>query len=359
MLYFPPQRTCVPVSAGLIRFNDFVLDCDRYELSRAGRPVRLEKIPMELLILLVAKNGHLVTRQEIIEHLWGRDVFVDTEHGINTAVRKIRQALRDDPEQPRFVQTVMGKGYRFIAERQNGNAVAPAAVAEQKQIAQPLQLVSPRAVSRNRQKWWPAAIAALLFAAMAAAVLGFNLAGVRDHLFARNQIGLIHSIAVLPLENLSGDPSQEYFADGMTDELITALAQNHSLRVISRTSAMQYKGVNKPLREIAQALGVDGILEGSIERSPKRVHMTVQLIYAPTDTHVWAESYDRDLNQAYSLPSELSQTIAKEVKIATSPARQPRYINPEAHDAYLRGRYFWFTYNIPQTLPYFRKDHSA
>ena len=177
----------------------------------------------------------------------------------------------------------------------------------------------------------------------------------RGRIFRTTQAAHIHSLAIIPLANLSGDPSQDYFADGMTDELITALAKNHNLRVVSRTSAMQYKGVKRPLPDIARELNVDGILEGSIERSPTSVHMTVQLIYAPTDTHVWAESYDRDLSQAYSLPEELSRTIAKEVRGATSPAPAQRYISPEAHDAYLHGRYFWFTFNVSNTLPYFEK----
>ena len=195
-------------------------------------------------------------------------------------------------------------------------------------------------------------VSAIIF--LAVSVLALNLGGLRARLFPTHA-SQIHSIAVIPLANLSGDPSQEYFADGMTDELITALAKNRNLRVVSRTSAMQYKGVKRPLPDIARELNVDGILEGSIERTPNSVHMTIQLIYAPTDTHVWAESYDRDLNQAYSLPGELSQTIAKEVKAATSPAPTQRYISLEAHDAYLHGRYFWFTFNVPNTLPYFEK----
>jgi TolB-like protein/tetratricopeptide (TPR) repeat protein len=184
--------------------------------------------------------------------------------------------------------------------------------------------------------------------------LAFNVGGLRDRIFASHRIGPIHSIAVLPLANLSGNSSQDYFADGMTDELITALAQNHSLRVVSRTSVMQYKGVNKPLRDIAQALGVDGILEGSVARSGGRVHVNLQLIYAPTDTHVWAESYDRDASAALSLPDELSQTIATQARIAPSAVRPQRYVNPEAHDAYLQGRFHWFMHdNLDK--PYFER----
>jgi TolB-like protein len=199
--------------------------------------------------------------------------------------------------------------------------------------------------------WIGLAIGLLLLAGV---LLTLNVPGIHDRLFVRNQIGPIHSIAVLPLANLSGDSSQDYFADGMTDELITALAQNHSLRVVSRTSAMQYKGVNKPLRDIAQALGVDGILEGSVARGG-RVHVNLQLIYAPTDTHVWAKSYDRDASAALSLPDELSQTIAANAKAAApSRARPQQYVSPEAHDAYQQGRFHWFM-DDNLAKPYFEK----
>jgi TolB-like protein/DNA-binding winged helix-turn-helix (wHTH) protein len=327
------------VSSGPIKFDEFVLDCDRFELHRGSDSIRLEKIPMELLILLVGKDGKLVTREEIIEHVWGKDVFVDTEHGINTAIRKIRQALKDDPEQPRFVQTVTGKGYRFIAKCRNGNAASVV-------TASPIIAISTKEDSKKAvQKsplWRRVAIAVIGICIVAAAILTFNLGGLRDRIFSSNQVGPIHSIAVLPLTNLSADPSQDYFADGMTDEMITALAENHSLRVVSRTSAMQYKGVNKPLREIAQALGVDGILEGSVMRTNGKVHVNLQLIYAPTDTHVWAESYDRSLNDAISLPEEVSQIIATQAKTPPPAVKAPRAINSEAHDAYLQGRFYWF-----------------
>jgi TolB-like protein/DNA-binding winged helix-turn-helix (wHTH) protein len=351
------------VPACIHKFGEFDLDPSRFELRRNGRVVKLERIPMELLLLLAEKDGSVVTRQEIVERLWGKDVFVDTEHGINTAIRKIRQALRDDPDQPRFIETVTGKGYRFVAEK-NGDsssaapaAAAPTAPAEA--AAAPIPPAEPAPtppgipLAAAKHRFLTAA--ALLLILVAGILVAVNAAGLRDRLFPASRARQIHSVAVIPLTNLSGDASQDYFADGMTDEIITMLAKNTSLLVVSRTSAMQYKGIKRPLPDIARELGVDGILEGSIERSSHRVHMTVQLIYAPTDTHVWAESYDRDLDQAFSLPSDLSQTIAKAVQVATSPARPPRYINPDAHDAYLRGRYLWFTFNIEQTLPYFEK----
>ncbi len=355
------------------KFGDFELVSSRFELRRHDRPLKLERIPMELLILLLEKNGQVVSRQEIIERLWGKDVFLDTEHGINTAIRKIRQALRDDPERPRFILTISGKGYRFLAEkaedrelsgrspgvgdltdaerRSKEEAIVPVlgeASGDSSGRIPPAPLISP---SRRRMFM----IATLVLLLCAAGLLSVNAGGVRDRILRPNRASQIHSIAVLPLSNLSGDSSQDYFADGMTDEIITALAKSRSLRVVSRTSAMQYKGVQRPVREIARELGVDGVLEGSVSRSSNRVHMTVQLIYAPADSHVWAESYDRDLNQAYSLPEELSQTVAKEVKAAISPAPVPHYINPEAHDAYLRGRFLWVAWDFPQAITNFEK----
>jgi TolB-like protein/DNA-binding winged helix-turn-helix (wHTH) protein len=370
------------MSESQYRFAEFQLDCASYELRRQGRTqkserISLERIPTELLILLLERQGRVVTRQEIIDRLWGKDVFVDTEHGINTAIRKVRQALKDDPDNPRFVHTVSGKGYRFVTEENGHSPQAIAVVAAPPEAPRPswgqppplpaLSAVEgPRGAELSRRSTdagdvatveitpsrTKRAIATVALCLITAAALIFIL---RGRIFRTNQAAQIHSLAVLPLANLSGDSSQNYFADGMTDELITALAKNRSLRVVSRTSAMQYKGVQRPVRDIARELGVDGILEGTVSRNANRVHMTVQLIYAPTDTHVWAESYDRDFSQAFSLPEELSQTVAKEVKTATLPAPSQRYINPEAHDDYLRGRVFWFAGEHTHSLFYFRK----
>ena len=349
------------------RFAEFQLDCASFELRRQGRTqkserISLERIPMELLILLLERQGSVVTRQEIVDRLWGKDVFVDTEHGINTAVRKIRQALRDDPDQPRFILTVSGKGYRFVAG-DNGNRRSAAPTPSETPTALPEREPRPSgsdvpdrgsvaavmpAVQSNRAKL-------AIVIAICVVVAAIFISSQRHRIVRANQASQIHSIAVIPLANLSGDAAQDYFADGMTDELITALAKNRSLRVVSRTSAMQYKGVNRPLPDIARELNVDGILEGSIERTPTSVHMTVQLIYAPTDTHVWAESYNRDLNEFIFLPEELSQTIAKEVKAAVSPPTRQRSISPEAHDAYLEGLYFWYRGDFDHSKQYFQK----
>jgi TolB-like protein/DNA-binding winged helix-turn-helix (wHTH) protein len=331
------------VQDAIYRFGDFELNQARFELCRNGRTVKLERIPMELLVLLLESDGKVVARQEIIERLWGKTVFVDTEHGINTAIRKIRMALREDAERPRFLLTVPGKGYRFIRETTNGSTRGTVS-AEQIEVIEPTVPASQPA-SFHR----PIALAAIIVAVLAATLLTLIL---RNKALSSPHI---QSIAVLPLANLSGDPAQDYFADGMTDELITMLARNTSLRVISRTSVMEYKGTARPLRDIARELGADAILEGSVNRAASRVHMNLQLIYAPGDTHIWAESYDRDINDIYSLPSELSYSIAQKLKTDASPGKRQRYIKPEAHDAYLRGRFFWFAEDYPRSLDYMKR----
>ncbi|HUM06342.1 MAG TPA: winged helix-turn-helix domain-containing protein [Terriglobales bacterium] len=356
------------MSSGVIKFADFELDRGRYELRRGDRVLKLEKIPMELLVLLAESNGRLVTRDEIVGKIWGKDVFLDTEHGINTAIRKIRQALGDDPENPRFVQTVTGKGYRFVAATsfaaaENGNPAPPGAALEdapqQSQSGTALGRVAAATAEGKAPAWSALQIAIVVFAAMmgiVAAVVGLNVRDVRDRVFSSTAKPRIHSLAVLPLENLSADPAQEYFADGMTDELITMLAKNADLRVVSRTSVMQYKKVHRPLADVARELGVDGILEGSVERSGSRVHINAQLIYAPQDRHVWAESYDRDLSDLASLQTELAQTISRQVGLTAMPVRlSQRSVNAEAYDRYLLGRYYWFGHQYDKSREHFLK----
>jgi len=359
---------CALVTSTVLEFGDFRLDCAGFELFRAGRRLKLERKPMELLILLAVSNGRLVTRAEIIEHLWGREVFVDTEHGINTAIRKIRQVLRDDPERPRFVRTVTGKGYRFIssvaepgpaAEVQppvsQGSSefvsVEPVVLDESAPTSLPAAVIdaSPRdgqlqndshvgVLGVRRFRPWIAVIGGLVLAVAVGSVLLAR--GWRDRPSNPVTNLKIESLAVIPLDNLSGDPGQDYFADGMTDELITMLAKNSLLRITSRTSVMQYKGVHRPLRDIAKELGVDGIIEGSVVRSGDKVHLTLQMIHAASDTHIWAESYSRDGANSVSLPSEAAKTVAARLNKVAAPTKVQRYVSPEAHDAYLRGRYY-------------------
>lgn len=332
---------------GIYRFGDYELDKHRFELRRLGRTIKVERIPMELLTLMVESEGRVVTRSEIVARLWGKDVFIDTEHGINTAIRKVRTALRDDADHSRFLLTVPGKGYRFIPEVRVAIREARTNLAVAEAVTGPLTMTEHVAPPPGRF-WWRIAVIAV---GVIAVGLGLGIFVSRR----RAEPQSVRCIAVLPLANLSGDPAQDYFADGITDELITMLARNTSLRVVSRTSVMQYKGASNPLREIARALGADTILEGSISRTGSRVHLNVQLISAQQDTHLWAESYDRPTDEIYSLPSELSYTIARKLKTEASRPTQQRYVRPEAHDAYLRGRFYWFALDFLPALDYMKK----
>jgi TolB-like protein/DNA-binding winged helix-turn-helix (wHTH) protein len=349
------------VSVPIFEFGDFRLDPGRFELLREGRSLKLERKPMELLLLLVEANGRLVTRTEIARKLWDSEVFVDTEHGINTAIRKIRFTLRDDPESPRFIQTVPGKGYRFVTPltTQSDSPADPARVGESTSAAQfaSAQTAPPLSGQPARPFRRKLNIALAAAAALSLVLLALTIGPhpLIDRLLHRTTQPTITSIAVLPLENLSGDPSQDYFADGMTDELITMLAKNSTLRITSRTSVMQYKGVHKPLIEIASALGVDSILEGSVSRTPDKVHLTLQLIRADTDTHLWAESYNRDKSDVAALPNEAAQAIALELHSSVALTSPAHSVSPEAHDAYLRGRYFLQKREADKSAAYFQQ----
>jgi serine/threonine-protein kinase len=203
--------------------------------------------------------------------------------------------------------------------------------------------VRPVGLARLLQRWAWASLAGVLLVGIG---IGLNVGGLRDRFAWGSRPGRIESLAVLPLENLSRDPDQEYFADGVSEALITDLAKIGALKVISRTSAMHYKGTKKTLPEIARELNVDGVIEGSVQRSGDRVRITAQLIYAPTDRHIWAESYERDLRDVLALQNEVALAIANEVRIKVTSQEQIRLasarpVNPEAHEAYLRGRFFW------------------
>jgi TolB-like protein/DNA-binding winged helix-turn-helix (wHTH) protein len=335
-----------------LKFGDFELDVAGYELRRSGRAVKLERIPMELLLLLVDRRGQLVTRDEILEKLWGKDTFLDVDNSINTAIAKIRVVLKDDPENPAFIKTVSGKGYRFIASipslpdgkdafgapLDSVSGAPGSAVAEQSALE-----IKSKALSKPRRLWLGPATAGVV---LAAALAGWSWRDSFRRMVSPGPPTVISSLAVLPLENLTGDASQEYFADGMTDALITDLAQIGGLRVISRTSVMRYKGVRKALPEIARELGVDGIVEGTITRSTGRIRITSQLIYAPSDQHLWAHSYERDIGDVVALQADIAQAIATEVRTALTPEQRKRLsakatTNPSAYDAYLKGRYYW------------------
>jgi TolB-like protein/DNA-binding winged helix-turn-helix (wHTH) protein len=337
----------VPVKS--YKFGDFEVHPARFELSRAGQKVKIERIPLDLLILLLTKDGEVASREEIVERLWGKDVFLDTEHGINTAVRKVRAALQDDRDAPRFIQTISGKGYRFVSDvldKSMEQAARPPV--ELFPSEEPATKTTQSDRVSHLRRWVVVALLAIL---CLTAVLIFSF---RDAVFGRREIGPIHSIAVLPLTNLSGDANQDYFADGLTDEVITMLAKETTLRVVSRTSTMRFKKENRSLHDIAHDLGVDSVLEGSVSRVNGRVHVTVQLIYAPSDTHVWADSYDRDMDHAFELPMEISRAIGRKLSPGT-PVTNQKNVNPEAYDAYLQARYHWFRSNFTRSQEFYEK----
>ena len=331
----------------MVRFGLFELDLKAGLLSRSGTKIRLPQQPLQLLSILLDRPGEILTREELRQRLWSSDVFVDFDHGLNKSIQKLRDALGDSADSPRYIETIPRVGYRFIAPVDNGIAPELPPDVKTPQTPPDLPAAQPAAsIVGSRRVRWALLAACLVLVAGTAAWL------IHKRLHAPEPI---RSLAVLPLDNLSGDPGQEYFADGMTDELTTMLAKNSSLRIVSRTSVMQYKKAHRPLRQIAQELGVDGILEGSIERTGNKVHMTIQLIQAPSDTHVWAESYDRDMNDVAALPGEAAETIAKRLNSAVAAVPTTKYVIPAAHDAYLRGRYLWFTDQMEESGAYFRK----
>jgi TolB-like protein/DNA-binding winged helix-turn-helix (wHTH) protein len=313
---------------------------------------------MDLLILLVSREGELVTRAEIAQRLWSSEVFVDTEHGINTAIRKLRHLLRDNSEDPKFIQTVIGMGYRFIApitaiETAVPETVAPDAAATITSDPARAPLATDPVPAAGSRRLWVGIAAGAVLITFLAVTLGPHLLASR--LLHRSIQPAIASLAVIPLDNLSGDPNQEYFADGMTDELITMLAKDSTLRITSRTSVMQYKGAREPLSQIARALNVEAILEGSISRAHGQVHMTIQLIRADTDAHLWAESYERSADDVAALPGEAARAIAHRLGSSVTSTSPARYVSPEAHDAYQLGRYYWFGDNYPECQTYMEK----
>lgn len=332
-------------------FGDhFELNLRAYELRRAEQTLRLEPTPFEILVLLVEKRGDLVTRQQIVERVWGKGVFLDTDNSINGAIRKIRQVLDDDPENPRFIQTITGRGYRFIApvvEPEESRGLHILEPPPSQSVAATPATPAPRANIRR--------IVVLALFLVIASGLALWLARWRSR--SKAAPAPVRSIAVLPLDNLSGDPAQDYFADAMTDELITDLAKLSALRVTSRTTVTLYKHTNKTLPQIARELNVDGVVEGSVVRSGQRVRITAQLIRAAADQHLWAETYERDLGDALRLQSEVAAAIAQQVRARLTSEQQVRFqsarpVDPEAYDAYLRGSYYLYNsdFTVPPTL---------
>jgi TolB-like protein/DNA-binding winged helix-turn-helix (wHTH) protein len=339
-------------SSGTIRFGAFEADLRSGELRKDGVKIKLEGQPFQVLAALLQRPGQLVAREELRKELWPDDTFVDFEQGINAAVKRLRVALEDSADTPTFIETLPRRGYRFIAPIENGPQ-PPSEATEESQLGpishaeEPFgnaQTTRSVVVSGATARWRPILIGIAAITALGLLVLGLNPFGWRDRLLGRPRAGEITSIAVLPLENLTGDPAQDYFVDGMTEALITELGKISSLRVISRTSAMAFKGAKTPLPEIARQLGVDAVLEGAVARNGDRVRITARLIHLSQERTLWAESYERDLREISALQSEIVLVVADEIKIKVLSQEQARLarvrpVNPRAYEAYLMGRY--------------------
>jgi TolB-like protein/DNA-binding winged helix-turn-helix (wHTH) protein/Tfp pilus assembly protein PilF len=325
------------MQSGHWHFGPFELDCSRYELLRDGRPVRIERIPMELLILLVSRDGQLVDRKEIVKSIWVPGVHVDSEQGINTAVRKLRQILGDDPERPKFVQTVVGKGYRFVGAITRPQEASPEPVSEAiPSIEAPAAILVPHPQTPRLRMLW----IALLVAVLVMALTG-------SWLYSRYGSAPV-VLAVLPFENLTGVPDQEYLADGITDETISLLGNldPSQLRVIARTSVMQYKGARKQASQVGRELGVGLVVEGSLREENGRVRITTQLIRVRDQKRLWTNTDKEDVNPVLTMQTKMASAIAEDLRLHLSPGFQvrierARHINSDAHNDYFLGLHFW------------------
>ncbi len=324
------------VSGRAVRFGVYEVDLQTGELRKHGLKLRLQEKPFQILCRLLEHPGQVVTREELRQALWPADTFVDFDNSLNAAINKLREALGDSADHPHYVETLPRRGYRYIGTVNGVNrGTGVEATTSGKEVEQ-----------RLRRFRWVAAIAAV--AALAATLFALNAFRVRDRFVGSTSVPRIQSLAVLPLTNLSGDPTQEYFSDGMTDALITELAEIGALKVISRTSSMQYKQTKKSLPEIARELNVDGIVEGTVQRSGDRVRVTAQLIHGPTDKHLWAASYERNLDDVFVLEGDVAGDVAHQVQARVTTQNEapvpasptpPQQVNPKALEAYLQGSY--------------------
>jgi TolB-like protein/DNA-binding winged helix-turn-helix (wHTH) protein len=315
------------------------------ELRKHGVRLRLQGQPLQILAALLQRAGDVVTREELRAQIWTADTFVDFDHSLHNAIARLREVLGDSAERPRYIETLPRRGYRFIAPVDAGDLPAPSGAADSAPLA---DLPGHLRLSKSH--------ALLLTTIFALLVISIAFWLARTGGAPASAAPRLNSIAVLPLANLSGDPSQEFFADGMTDQLITDLAKVGSLRVISRTSVLQYKGTKKGLPEIARELHVDAIVEGSVIRSGRRVRVTAQLLQAPTDQHLWAETYDRDIGDVLKLQGEVADSIAQQIRAQLTSHQQAQLrraavVDPAAYDAYLKGRlYFSTEFTKPDSL---------
>jgi len=342
-----------------LRFGVFELDPRAGELRKKGMKIRLQGQPVEILVMLLERAGETITREELQKKLWPADTFVDFEHGLNNAMGRLRAVLDDDAESPHFIETLPRHGYRFIGAVNGGggNGAEPTALTE----AQPDAVKKPAPHSRIGTRL--AAVGLLGLAVAAALLLGVNVRGWRDRLFPRHTNPPVQALAVLPLANLSGDPEQEYFADGMTEALITELGKVSQPSVISRQSIMQYKGSKKSLQQIGRELNVDAVLEGAVEHSGDRVRVSVHLERVSPESQVWANEYSSNIGDVMGLEDDIARAISDEIQVRLTPDERIRFANrrpvkPEAHDDFLRAEFLVEKRNerdLQAGITYFKK----
>jgi TolB-like protein/DNA-binding winged helix-turn-helix (wHTH) protein len=333
----------VAVNSSQIRFGVFEVRRETRELRKHGVRIKLEDQPFEILTALLERQGDVVTRSELQARVWPEGTFVDFDKSLNKAVNKIRTALGDSAATPRFVETLSRRGYRFIA---------PVTLVEEPRVpattsGEPREVTPENTVVSRPHAWrmWTLWMASGLMLLLALAGY-FNLGGARDRLLASKGAPRMQSLAVLPIENLSGDAGQEYFADGLTDDLTSMLARIGPLRVISRTSGMRYKGAKRALPEVARELRVDGVVEGSIQRAGGRMRINVKLVHAATERQLWAESYEGESGETARFGWQIALAVAHQISARVTAEAAARLAgsrpeNPRAYDAYLRGRYLW------------------
>jgi TolB-like protein/DNA-binding winged helix-turn-helix (wHTH) protein/Tfp pilus assembly protein PilF len=364
----------------ILHFGVFEVDLKAGELRKHGLRLKLPEQPFQVLSVLLENPGEIVTREELRSRLWPGDTFVDFDHGLNNAVMRLREVLGDASENPRFVETIPRRGYRFIAPVAGSfppaSSTIPPEIANGHISPDPAkpQLADrlPAAVqSGTAGRQWPPAVRWVLVSVTS--LLVCVLSTTVFYQYRRKSAGKIvapqsKSLVVLPLENLSGDKDQEYFADGMTDDLIANLAKIRSLRVISRSTAMSYKGTHKPLSQIASELNVDAVVEGTVLRVGDRVRITAELVQVPTDRHLWADTYESQMGNILALQNRVSSAIVNEIRINLTPEDEERLaknlaVAPEAYENYLKGRYYWnkrSDENLTRAIGYFEEaTHQA
>jgi TolB-like protein/DNA-binding winged helix-turn-helix (wHTH) protein/Tfp pilus assembly protein PilF len=344
----------------LVQFGDFAVDLRSGELHKEGVKIKLQEQPFRLLVLLLEHAGEVVSRDELRQRLWPEDSFGAFDDGLNTAIKKLRDALGDSAEKPQIIETLPKHGYRFLLPV---TTVAPEPCSESSTQTSDAGSQVLRNPLWSKAKSWSRSRTALLFATGTAALL-LVVYLVRPHVRPQPTAasGKI-MLAVLPFENLSGDPEQEFFSDGMNEEMITNLGglQPERLGVIARTSAMRYKGASSSLPQVGQDLGVQYVLEGSVRRSGDRVRITAQLIQVSDQTHLWAQTYDRNLRDMFAIQTEVARAIADEISLKLPPEQQrlneASTVNPEAFQLYLNGRYFFHrgTDGMPRAVENFQR----